>query len=64
MSWNEIRKEFKSKYAGYTVKICPPCISVNRQGEYIIAAMKEAINNNPSPRITIDPENKQVIYNR
>ena len=64
MSWNEIRKEFKSKYGGYSIKICPPCISVNRQGEYIIAAMREAINTNPGSHITIDHENKQVIYNR
>ena len=64
MSWNETRRKFKEQFADYKVKVVPPCMSPNREGEYIMQAMECAIGEKCSPFVTIDHENKAVIYNR
>jgi hypothetical protein len=64
MSWNETRRKFKEQFADYKVKVVPPCMSPNREGEYIMQAMECAVGEKCSPFVTIDHENKAVIYNR
>ena len=64
MSWNETRKKFREQFEGYKVKVVPPCISLNREGEYIMQAMECAIGKKCSPFVTIDHENQAVIFQR
>ena len=64
MSWNETRKKFRKQFKDYKIKVVPPCMSPNREGEYIMQAMECAVGEKCSPFITIDHENKTVIFNR
>lgn len=64
MNWNEVRRKFKEQFEGYTVKVVPPCISYNRESEYILQAQECAIGIKCSPFVTIDHERKEVVYKR
>ena len=64
MSWNETLKKFKEQFNGYKIKVVPPCISLNRQGHCIMEAQEGAIGKKCSPFVTIDHENKVIIYKR
>lgn len=64
MSWNETRRKFKEQFEGYKIKVIPSCISLNREGEYIIQAMECAIGKKCSPFVTIDHDKKEVVYKR
>lgn len=64
MSWNETRRKFKEQFGGYKIKVVPPCMSPNREGEYIIQAMECAIGKRCSPFVTIDHDKKEVVYKR
>lgn len=64
MSWNETRKKFLEQFKDYKIKIVPPCISLNRQGQYIMEAQECAIGKKCSPFVTIDHDKKEIIYKR
>lgn len=66
MSWTEIIEKFRKEFKGYEVIVRPPCISVNRETEYTIEAMRiclEEVKENRS-NVIIDHFHKLVIYNR
>lgn len=64
MSWSKTLNKFKEKFEGYDVRVVPPCISPNREGQYIYDAMECAIGKRSSPFVTIDHERKEVVYKR
>lgn len=55
---------FNRKFPDYTVMVIPPCISPNRESEYITRAKEHAIGRIHCKNVTIDHENKAVIFNR
>lgn len=63
-SWSNTLNTFREQFKGYDVRVIPSCISPNREGEYILQAMEAAIGKHPSPFVTIDHEQKVVIYKR
>ena len=64
MNWETLSKEFKEKFPDYSVMVYPPCISATRETEYIYRAYAHALEKIENDRVTVDHENKTVIYYR
>ncbi len=64
MSWSETRRKFRQQFKDYKIKVVPPCMSPNREGEYVIQAMECAIGKKCNPFVTIDHDKKEVVYKR
>jgi hypothetical protein len=64
MEWKSLREQFKEKFPDYSVEVCPPCISLSRETEYVYRAYAVALGKSVNRNVTIDHENKRIIYNR
>ena len=65
MNWYTVDTEFKQKFPDYTVEVLPPCISPNRERQYICEAKAIAIGRLNNDRIVdIDTEKKIIIFLR
>jgi len=66
MSWTEIIEKFRKEFKDYEVIVRPPCISINRETEYITEAMRICLGEVKINRgnVIIDHFHKLVIYNR
>lgn len=64
MNWETLSKEFKEKFPDYSVMVYPPCISATREIEYIYRTYAHALEKIENDRVTVDHENKTVIYYR
>lgn len=62
--WDEIKENYMKKFKDFSIVITPPCMSVNRESEYVYLAMSCAIGEKSSPFVTIDYEKKKVIVKR
>lgn len=64
MEWKSLREQFNEKFPDYSVDVCPPCISLSREMEYIYRAYAVALGKSTAPNVKIDHENKRIIFNR
>lgn len=66
MSSKTIKELFNEKFKDYEVLVNPPCISWNREFQYIEDAMRFCLGETKISRgnIIIDHKNKKVWYNR
>lgn len=53
------------EYKGYELRVVPPCISENREEEYLMYCKMHIDNGyNPNGKITVDESTKTVTYHR
>lgn len=66
MSNKTIDEIFKEKFEDYQIIVTPPCISWNRELQYIEHAMRFCLGETKlnGGSITIDHVNKRIWYNR
>lgn len=64
MDWNDLTIMFKKFYPDFTVEVNPPCISCNRELQYLMTARSVALGLEENDSVVIDKEQKKVIYNR
>ena len=65
MDWNELSVTFQKYFPQYEVVVLPPCISPNRETEYIIKARAIALGlRDNDGTVTINHEHKKVFYRR
>ena len=64
MNQETLSKEFKEKFPDYSVMVYLPCVSATRETEYIYRAYTHALNKIENDHVTVNHENKTVIYYR
>lgn len=65
MNWYTVDAEFKQKFPDYTVEVLPPCISENRERQYICEAKAIAIGRlNNGRTVDIDTDKKIITFLR
>lgn len=64
MDFNDIEILFKRYFPCFQVAVIPPCISNNREWEYIMRAKQHALGLLEEEKVKIDNENKMIYYYR
>lgn len=65
MNWYIVDAEFKQKFPDYIVEVLPPCISSNRESQYICEAKAIAIGRlNNGRTVDIDTKKKVITFLR
>ena len=64
MNWEELNAKFRNQFPDYTVSISPPCISANREYQYIMDAKAVALGLKENPSVTIDHKKKKITFMR
>ena len=65
MNQNKLNAMFRERYPDYEVIVLPPCISPNRETEYIMKARAIALGlRDNDGSVTINHEHKKVFYRR
>lgn len=64
MSIYTVNKRFTEQFSDYTVTVMPPCISPNRESEYITTAKAVALGDIKSSSVVIFHDRKEIIYCR
>lgn len=64
MSYYTVDKRFKEQFPDYTITVLPPCISPNRESEYIRRAKAVALGDIQSSNVVIFHERKEIVFSR